>query len=110
MVRARIVASILAVGLGVAGCASDEEEIAADACRLLEERVIGQGPDALMDEDLEDDFRELEQRAEESGLSDEEMERAMRDECPEVFDALEDTFGSPAPAPDDVGEAEDPQD
>ncbi len=77
----------------LAGCAGGTQaSLAADACDLLEE-LADAGPELLMDEEAmqeyEADFAELEERADESDLEDEEMEQAMRDECPEVFE----TFG-----------------
>ncbi len=91
--RARSMVATLAVPvLVLAGCAgSPEEEIAADACDLLQQ-VVDEGPEALMGGEYMGDFQELEERAVEEGISDEEMEQAMREECPETFEELEGMF------------------
>ena len=101
--------------LVLAGCASAEEELAADACDLLRD-AVADGPEGLMDQDRMEQFAErseaLQERAEEEGISGEEMDEAMREECPEVFEEL-DTMFDPgmepgAPEGDEgVGELED---
>lgn len=85
--------STLALALVLVGCGggSEEEQIARDACGLLEDIVEG-GPEAMMDEDLMQEFAALEERAQEADIDDAEMEAAMQEECPEVFEALEGMF------------------
>jgi hypothetical protein len=68
--------------------------IASDACSLLQQEVIDQGPEAMMAGELTGAFEELEERAREAGISDPEMQEAMHEQCPEVFDELEALFGS----------------
>ena len=91
--RARSIVATLAVPvLVLAGCGSSpEEEIAADACDLLQQ-VVDEGPEALMGGEYMQEFQELEERAAEEDISDEEMEQAMREQCPETFDELESMF------------------
>ena len=106
--RARSMVATLAVPvLVLAGCAgSPEEEIAADACDLLQQ-VVDEGPEALMGGEYMEEFQELEERAADEGISDQEMEEAMRDECPDTFDELEGMFMQdmdidPEGAPEDL--------
>ena len=106
--RARSMVATLAVPvLVLAGCAgSPEEEIAADACDLLQQ-VVDEGPEALMGGEYMEQFQELEERAAEEDISDQEMEEAMRDECPDTFDELEGMFMQdmdidPEGAPEDL--------
>jgi hypothetical protein len=91
--RARSMVATLAVPvLVLAGCGgSPEEEIAADACDLLQQ-VVDEGPEALMGGEYMQEFQELEERAAEEDISDQEMEQAMREQCPETFDELEGMF------------------
>jgi hypothetical protein len=109
--RARSMVATLAVPLLVlAGCGgSPEEEIAADACDLLQQ-VVDEGPEALMGGEYMQQFQELEERAAEEDISDQEMEQAMREQCPETFDELEDMFLQDMevePGDPDDGELED---
>ena len=91
--RARSKLATLAVPvLILAGCGgSPEEQIAADACDLLQQ-VVDEGPEALMGGEYMQEFQELEERAAEEDISDQEMEQAMREECPETFEELEGMF------------------
>lgn len=89
--------TLLVVTLGTAGCSggSEEEQIAAEACDLMQ-GVVDEGPAALQDQDLMGDFQELQQRVDESEVADEDMQQAMRDECPDVVEELEGMSGVPA--------------
>lgn len=81
--------------LGLVGCSSSEaEQIAADACGLMES-LVEDGAAAMADEDLMGDLEDLQTRADDAELSDEEMQEAMREECPDVFDGLEGMFQAP---------------
>lgn len=97
--------ALLVPALVLGGCgAGPEAELASDACDLLQQ-VVDEGPEALMTGERMEDFQELEQRAADEDISDEEMEQAMRDECPETFEELETML------PEDMGPAPDePQD
>jgi hypothetical protein len=98
MKRALVAGMVLTTASLMAGCSGGDEApsvvIAGDACSLLQQEVIDQGPEALMAGELTGAFEELEERAREAGISDPEMEEAMRERCPEVFDELEALFGS----------------
>lgn len=91
----RIWMTLLLPSLLLTGCASEPEQIAADACDLLEE-VVAAGPEALMDRESMSEYRaqfeELESRADDTDISDAEMEQAIRQACPEVFEDFEDGF------------------
>ena len=78
-------ATMVVLMLLLAGCADETQRIARDACDLMEDIV--EDPAAL-DEDVFTDLQELEARADDAGISDAEMQEAMRDECPEVFESL----------------------
>jgi hypothetical protein len=87
-------ALVLAVSMAVAGCApaSEEEQIAGEACGLYAELVDGD-IEAVFDTDLVERFEELEQRASEAGMSDAEIEAAVQEECPGTIADLEELFG-----------------
>jgi outer membrane murein-binding lipoprotein Lpp len=72
----------------LAGCASEAEQIAGDACDLFEEAFDGE-PDLEAVMGLQEEMQELADRAEDAELSDEEMQTAMREECPDVVESLE---------------------
>jgi hypothetical protein len=97
MKRVLVGAMIFSLASWMAGCSGDDEvpsaAIANDACSLLQEEVLDRGPEALMAGELAGDFEELEERAREAGISDPEMEEAMRERCPGVFDEIEALFG-----------------
>lgn len=103
--RTRVLLSFLLVPLlALGGCASDDEDaLASDACELLED-AVAQGPEGLRDEERMAEFQErsdeLEERAEGAEISEEEMDQAIREECPEVFDELEGMFMEPGQPPD----------
>lgn len=86
--QGRLTTSIAAMAVLVmmlAGCADDTQSIARDACGLMED--IADDPTAF-DEDVFAELQELQERADDADISDEEMQAAIQDECPEVFGAL----------------------
>lgn len=98
--------ALLVPALVLAGCGpGPEAELASDACDLLQQ-TVDEGPEALMTEERMEDFQELEQRAADEDISDQEMEQAMREECPETFEELETMLPEDmAPTPGESGEA-----
>lgn len=77
------------VAVLLAGCgASDAEQLASDACELFEQ-AFGDEPDmeALME--MQGDMQDLVERADEVDVADEEMQQAIRDECPDVMETME---------------------
>lgn len=90
-----MLAAAMASGLLLAGCGdgSTEQEIASEACDLLSE-LADAGLEVMMDpeamQEYEQQFADLERRADEADLDDEDMEQAMREECPEVFEQFDD--------------------
>lgn len=95
----RTVAMATAAGLLLAGCggeASEAEEIASEFCDLIAvfEGLDEDDFDALMEvmeelEGREQEFLDLEDRMIASDLSDDELEAAVRAECPDAFDAFD---------------------
>ncbi len=90
-----LTAAMFAAALALAGCgggpASEADAIAQDACDLiaelqgLDEQVMDGDMDAM--DELDDAFMriaELEQRANDAGISDDEMIEAMERNCPEL--------------------------
>ncbi len=72
-----------ALALALAGCGTQNEAnaIASDACDALEEFMEG-------DMQALDDLEDLERRADEAGISDEEMQDALEDECGDMIDEM----------------------
>lgn len=72
-----------ALALAGAGCGagSEAEQIASDACAVLE---------ALVDGDMEalEDLEDLDRRADEAEISDEDMLEAMEAECGDLLDEM----------------------
>ena len=86
----RVQMSVLGAGalaLAVAGCspASDAERIASDACDVLE---------ALMEGDMDAlaDLEDLDRRADEAGVSDEEMLEALESQCGDLMEEMGGAF------------------
>lgn len=76
-----------ALALAAAGCspASEAERIASDACDVLE---------ALMEGDMDSlaDLEDLDRRADEAGVSDEEMLEAIESECGDLMEEMDGAF------------------
>lgn len=98
--RLRLTAATAAIaGLLLAGCggeASEAEEIASEFCDLIAvfEGLDEDDFDAMMEvmeelEGREDEFLALENRMIDSDLSDDEIEAAVRAECPDALDAFD---------------------
>ena len=72
-----------ALALAIAGCGptSEADAIASDACDILE---------AMLEGDMEAlaDLEDLERRADEANISDDEMEAALEDQCGDLLDEL----------------------
>lgn len=91
-------ASTMILALGLTGCGgSEEEELAQDACEVLDGVADG-GPEALLG--AMESFQEIDRRASEADISQEEMDEAMREECPEVFEEIEGMFEQGVPDED----------
>lgn len=77
----------------LAGCAtaSEEQQIASEACVLYEQVLSGQ-PGATLDEEIVVDFEQLQQRADEADLSDADVQAAVEATCPGILDDIEDFF------------------
>lgn len=92
-------ATAMVAGLLLAGCGGGDSEVdalASDFCELISvfEGIDEDDFDALMEvmeelEALEADFVELERRFDESEVTDEELEAAVRAECPDAFEAFD---------------------
>lgn len=71
------------------GCgASEAEQLASDACELFEQ-AFGDEPDMEALTEVQGEMRDLVERADEADLGDEEMQQAIRDECPDVMETME---------------------
>lgn len=88
MTRPRTGLATVALVLALAGCGNEADQLAADACDLFDQAFSGDADMEAM-EAVQDEMRELAQRAEEADISDEEMQEAFRDECPDAMDTLE---------------------
>lgn len=90
----RRTALLLALSMAVGGCAgaTEEQQIAAEACDLYAELVEGD-IEAVFDTDLVDQFEELERRADEAEMSDADIEAAVQEECPGTIAEIEELFG-----------------
>lgn len=88
------VAGVAALLVLLAGCAnvSEEQQIASEACVLYEQLLAGD-PETTIDEELVASFEALQQRADEAGMSDADIEAAVEAECPGIFGDLEEFFG-----------------
>lgn len=95
----RTLATAMVAGLLLAGCGgggSEADALASDFCELISifAEIDEDDFEALMEvmaelEAREQDFIDLEERFEASDVSDEELEAAVRAECPEAFDAFD---------------------
>lgn len=87
-------ALLLALSMAVAGCAgaTEEQQIAGEACDLYAELVDGD-LEAVFDTDIVDQFEELEQRANDAEMSDADIEAAVQEECPGTIAEIEELFG-----------------
>lgn len=86
LTRPVLAAATMAVLL--TGCASEADQLAADACDLLEE-AFGEDADTEAMMGVQEDMQELAERADEADVSDEEMQQAIRDECPDIMETME---------------------
>lgn len=76
----------------LAGCADEAQQIASDACNLFEEAFADDADmEALMG--LQQEMQDLTERADDADVSDEDLQTAIREECPDLMDTLE-GFGS----------------
>ncbi len=84
---------VLALAMLLVGCApaSEEEQIAAEACGLYSELIDGD-LEAVFDTELVEQFEDLEARASDAGMSDADIEAAVQDECPGTISDLEALF------------------
>lgn len=87
MSRVRAGLAVVATVVLLAGCASEADQLAADACNLLEE-AFGGDADVEAMRGVQEDMQKLAQRTEEADVSDEEMQAAMQDECPDVMETM----------------------
>lgn len=88
MTRRRMGVAAAAMVLVLAGCGNGADQLAADACDLFDQ-AFGEDADMEAMRGVQEEMRELAERAEEADISDEEMQQAIRDECPDVMDTLE---------------------
>lgn len=92
MLATAVIGALLLLGCGDGG-GGEAEAIARDACALFAEVMELD----FMDEDnferfeeMEAEFDALEQRQQDAGLSDQELEEAVESECPDVFADFDD--------------------
>ncbi len=81
--------TITTVAVLLTGCgASEAEQLASDACELFEQ-AFGDEPDmdALME--VQGEMQDLVERADDADVADEDMQQAIRDECPDVMETME---------------------
>lgn len=86
LARAMLAAATMAILL--TGCASEADQLAADACDLLEE-AFGEDADMEAMTGIQEEMQELAERADDADVSDEEMQQAVRDECPDIMETME---------------------
>lgn len=85
--RAGLTVAIVAVLL--TGCgASEAEQLASDACELFEQ-AFGDEADMEALREVQGEMQELVERADDADVADEEMQQAIRDECPDVMETME---------------------
>ena len=80
-----VTAAVLATALILAGCgpADDVDALAIEACELYHDLTDPEADGAAVDEAVEA-LTELQERAEEAGHSDAELEAALERNCPEL--------------------------
>jgi hypothetical protein len=91
----RSATALVAGTMLLAGCGSqsEAEAIASEVCGVYEQLLEGDG-ESLFDSELLEQFEALEQRVQAAELSDAEVEEAIRDECPDTVNELEQLFSS----------------
>lgn len=90
------VAGMLAASLLLAGCGgggSEADAIAREGCDLLveiNELITGDPTEESLErfEEIEQEFAEIQERADAAELSEADMEAAFQSQCPEIYDQL----------------------